>query len=149
MKKTKWLQDRAFLEIYSKGFESIWKEWLEHRKSKKKPFTTIKSEERSFNKVVKMAKDEQNAIELVEHAIDRGWQSFFPLPNQSQATNYQPPIQEIVKEQTAEERKRLAEKMRKLGDQKFGEGRHQMNKAKIAKEEEQRNAYIASGEFVG
>lgn len=65
--------------FFNNGFEEVWKSFKEHRVRIKKPLT--KNAEKlnlvDLDKLCKSNKEE--AIKLVNHAIKKGWQTFYPI----------------------------------------------------------------------
>jgi hypothetical protein len=64
------------LPFCSTIFEQAWKDWQSHYKQKTKKNITQTSAKRSLNKLATMS--EQDAIEAINHSIERNWTGIFP-----------------------------------------------------------------------
>lgn len=65
-------------------FRNHWDIWKSHRKSQHKfQYKSVPSEQSALMKLGKLAKDEDDAIELINLAMERGWKSFFRQNNNS------------------------------------------------------------------
>jgi hypothetical protein len=75
-KPTKETHGRFSLPFCSTIFEQAWKDWQSHYKQKTKKNITPTSAKRSLNKLATMS--EQDAIEAINHSIERNWTGIFP-----------------------------------------------------------------------
>ena len=66
-------------------FVSIWGEWLEYRKAKKKkPYAGIKWEQIAVNKLFELSRgNPQTAKAIILQTVTNNWEGFFPLKTQS------------------------------------------------------------------
>jgi hypothetical protein len=67
----------AQLPFSSDAFLFAWNEWVTHRNQQKKKLTQ-KSIEKQFKFLGQ--KTETEAIEIIEHAIEKGWQGLYEIP---------------------------------------------------------------------
>lgn len=56
-------------------------EWADMRKKKKKPLPSKRAVTRALNKLNALTKNPEKQIELIEYAIFRNWESFYPIPD--------------------------------------------------------------------
>jgi len=77
---------RIDLPFDSDKFKESWTDWELHRKQLKKPLT-----DQSIKMQLKKLKSlgENTAIEWIEYAIEKNWQSFFPPPQSTQPAQKQ------------------------------------------------------------
>ncbi|MBU1100596.1 MAG: replication protein [Bacteroidetes bacterium] len=60
------------------GFKEAFQEWSEHRKAMKKPLTP-QAMNQQLKKLIILKADGQNIIDVINKAIESGWQSFYPI----------------------------------------------------------------------
>jgi len=62
----------------------LWIDFLAHRKALKKPMTE-KAKQLFFSKLEKLKKTGEDPVELIETAIERGWQTVYPPKKEKKA----------------------------------------------------------------
>lgn len=55
--------------------------WVQMRKDKKKPIKTEIAVKRALNKLNALTKNTEKQKELIEYAVYRNWESFYPIPD--------------------------------------------------------------------
>ena len=88
-KKEKNKKRKTFEEIFSeklvsKDLESVLKDFIDMRKTIKKPMTS-KALELLINKLRKMSNNELEQIEMLNESIEHSWQTIYPLKNKKSA----------------------------------------------------------------
>lgn len=69
--------------FFNNGFEEVWKTFKEHRVKIKKPLTQ-NAEKLNLIDLDKLCNsNKEQAIKLVNHAIKKGWQTFYPIKEES------------------------------------------------------------------
>lgn len=56
-------------------------DWIQMRKDKKKPIKTKRAVTRALNKLNALTKNPEKQRELIDYAIYRNWESFYPIPD--------------------------------------------------------------------
>lgn len=56
-------------------------DWIQMRKDKKKPIRTKRAVTRALNKLNALTKNPEKQRELIDYAIYRNWESFYPIPD--------------------------------------------------------------------
>lgn len=56
-------------------------DWVQMRKDKKKPIKTKRAVTMALNKLNALTKNPEKQIELIDYAIYRNWESFYPIPD--------------------------------------------------------------------
>lgn len=113
-------------DIYSdvpSEIKDVFMEWAEMRKKIKKPLTSKRAVTMALNALTKLTEDPAEQIKLIEYAIYKNWQSFYPIDKQEKPVSvYQPeppkypefkPEPDIQGEQATPEQ--MAEMYAKLG----------------------------------
>ncbi len=81
--KNKEKEERNKKDIYSDVPESIkpnFMDWVQMRKDKKKPIKTKRAVTMALNKLNSLTKNIEKQKELIDYAIFRNWESFYPIP---------------------------------------------------------------------
>ena len=71
-------------DIYSDVPEEIkdaFMDWIQMRKDKKKPIRTKRAVTMALNKLNALSKNPEKQRELIDYAIYRNWESFYPIPD--------------------------------------------------------------------
>lgn len=71
-------------DIYSDVPEEIkdaFMDWIQMRKDKKKPIRTKRAVTMALNKLNALTKNPEKQRELIDYAIYRNWESFYPIPD--------------------------------------------------------------------
>lgn len=78
---------KLFKECYSKpGFKKAWWAWVEYRKERKQSLKGPKMMAGQIMRIMKLSKgDVDYSIDLIENAIESGWQGIFPIKDYSKA----------------------------------------------------------------
>ena len=84
--KRKSFEDVFKEKSISDELKKIMNDFIDMRKTIKKPMTS-RALELLIDKVRKMTKDEQEQINILNQSIERGWQTIYPLKEETNGTN--------------------------------------------------------------
>lgn len=73
----------------SEEFLANWGAWKKYKKEQKKFKWSIESEQAALLKLSKLAKNESEAIEIIQESMANGWAGLFELKNQKNGTGQQ------------------------------------------------------------
>ena len=77
-------------DIYSdvpSEIKDVFMEWAEMRKKIKKPLTSKRAVTMALNALTKLTEDPAEQIKLIEYAIYKNWQSFYPIDKQGKSVS--------------------------------------------------------------
>ena len=77
-------------DIYSdvpSEIKDVFMEWAEMRKKIKKPLTSKRAVTMALNALTKLTEDPAEQIKLIEYAIYKNWQSFYPIDKQGKTVS--------------------------------------------------------------
>lgn len=82
------LKIEVVLPFQTDRFREVWDEWKQYRRDEvKKPFKTIKAEQRNLMGLNRdSGHDEETAIKIIERSMESGWTGLFPLDEQKGKT---------------------------------------------------------------
>lgn len=68
------------LPYTSDRFRNVWELWKQYKKEQFKfTYKGNISEQAALYRLSKLAKDEDHAIELIQHSMGQGWRGIFPI----------------------------------------------------------------------
>lgn len=97
----------------SEKLQKTLQDFIEHRKKLRKPMTD-KAIELLIGKLNRLASTDEEKIQLIEHAIERGWLSVFPMKEDKPAVQIKKPPQALNFEERQQYSDEIYKKLSKL-----------------------------------